>query len=166
MTIFHHTLLTREGRFLANGWTHPSSMTIFVDLFIRSVFRKVTTMTLEYHMTLNIIFSSVVVFGSGFAAVLSKSSSLVACESPSILRTWRSALCFPSDVVSNNYVNFQLPSACCLHCWIHLLQLKWALTTEASQRTQILPSSLHLFLCSWAEGFICETSLLTCCVKW
>jgi hypothetical protein len=28
-------LLTRESRVLANGWTRPSSMTIFVNLFIR-----------------------------------------------------------------------------------------------------------------------------------
>ena len=45
MTMFYHKLLTREGRVLANGWTHPSSMTIFVHLFIRSVILKVTTMT-------------------------------------------------------------------------------------------------------------------------
>ena len=57
MTIFHHKLLTREGRVLANGWTHPSSMTIFVHLFIRSVIRKVTTSDTKYHLTLNIIFS-------------------------------------------------------------------------------------------------------------
>ena len=42
MTIFHHKLLTREGRVTANGWTHPSSMTVFVHLFIRNVIQKVT----------------------------------------------------------------------------------------------------------------------------
>ena len=30
MTIFHHKLLIRKCRVLAHGWTHPSSMTIFV----------------------------------------------------------------------------------------------------------------------------------------
>ena len=34
IAIFHHKLLTREGMVWANGWTHPSSMTIFVHLFI------------------------------------------------------------------------------------------------------------------------------------
>ena len=42
MTTFHHKLLTREGMGLAKGWTHPSSMTVFVHLFIRSVIWKVT----------------------------------------------------------------------------------------------------------------------------
>ena len=40
--IFHPRLLTREGRVLGNGWTHPSSMTIFVHLFLRDVIRKST----------------------------------------------------------------------------------------------------------------------------
>jgi hypothetical protein len=44
-TIFHHKLLTREGGVLANGWTHPLPMTIFVHLFIISVIRKVTIVT-------------------------------------------------------------------------------------------------------------------------
>ena len=46
VTIFHHKLLTRGGRVLANGWTHPSSMTMFVVyLYIRSVIQKVTIVT-------------------------------------------------------------------------------------------------------------------------
>ena len=40
--IFHHKLLTKEGEVSANGWTHPSPMTIFVHLFISNVIRKVT----------------------------------------------------------------------------------------------------------------------------
>jgi hypothetical protein len=64
MTIPHHKLLTREGRAMANGGTHPSSMTVVVRLFIRNVIRKVTTVTLKYQMALNIILSSVVVSGS------------------------------------------------------------------------------------------------------
>ena len=42
MAIFHHKLLPRESRVLANGWPHPSPMRIFVHLFIRSVIWKVT----------------------------------------------------------------------------------------------------------------------------
>ena len=33
-------------------------MTIFVHLFIRSVIQTVTLVTLDYHMTINIIFSA------------------------------------------------------------------------------------------------------------
>ena len=47
MTIFHHELLTREGRVSTDGLTHPSSMTIFIKLFIRSVVQKVTIVTLN-----------------------------------------------------------------------------------------------------------------------
>ena len=47
LTIFHHKFMTREHRILANGWTHPSSMTIFVNLFIRNVIQKVTIVTLN-----------------------------------------------------------------------------------------------------------------------
>ena len=50
---FSHRFLAREGGILANRWTHPSSMTIFVCLFIRSVIQKVTI------VALNIIFSVV-----------------------------------------------------------------------------------------------------------
>ena len=50
MTIFHHKLLKREGRRLADGWSHPSSMTIFVHLFIS---KKALV------ATLNIMFSTV-----------------------------------------------------------------------------------------------------------
>ena len=59
LTIFCHKLLTREGRVLANGWTHSSSMTIFVHLFIRSVTQKVTIVNIEYHITRNIVSSAV-----------------------------------------------------------------------------------------------------------
>ena len=45
MTIFQHKLLTREGRVLADGRTHPPSMTTFVHLFKRSVSRRVTLVT-------------------------------------------------------------------------------------------------------------------------
>jgi hypothetical protein len=36
-------------RFLANGWPHPSSMTIFVHLFVRNVIQKITIDT-KYHV--------------------------------------------------------------------------------------------------------------------
>jgi hypothetical protein len=45
MTIFHHKLLTRKDRVLANGGTHPLSMAILVHLFIRSIIRKATIVT-------------------------------------------------------------------------------------------------------------------------
>ena len=45
MIVFHHKLSTREGKVLANGWTHPSSMNVSVQLFIRSVTQKVTIVT-------------------------------------------------------------------------------------------------------------------------
>ena len=45
MTIIHHDLLTREGSVLTNGWTHSSSMTVFVHLFMRSVIQKVPIVT-------------------------------------------------------------------------------------------------------------------------
>ena len=51
MTIFHHKLLTIEGRILANGSTHPSSMTVFVHLFIRIVIRKATIVILNTNDT-------------------------------------------------------------------------------------------------------------------
>ena len=59
MTIFYHKLLTREGRVLAKGWTHPSSMTIFVYLFLRCVISKSYWNDSKYHMTLNTILSVV-----------------------------------------------------------------------------------------------------------
>ena len=64
MTIFHHKLLTREGRVVANGWTHPSSMTMYLFTYsLRSVIQKVTINDIKYRMTLNNIFSVVVHFG-------------------------------------------------------------------------------------------------------
>jgi hypothetical protein len=59
MTIVYHKLLTREGRILANRWAHPSSMTIFVHLSIRSVSWKNYHSDIKYHITLNIIFGVV-----------------------------------------------------------------------------------------------------------
>ena len=60
MTIFHHKSVTSEGRVLANGWTHPSSMTIFVHLFIyKKCHLKSYHGDIKYHMTLNNIFSLV-----------------------------------------------------------------------------------------------------------
>jgi hypothetical protein len=56
MTIFHHKLLTTEGR---DGWTHLSSMTIFVLLFIRMCHPKNYLRDIKQHMTLNIIVSVV-----------------------------------------------------------------------------------------------------------
>jgi hypothetical protein len=48
MTIFHHKLLlTREGRDSTNGWIQPSSMTVFLHIFIRGVIRKVVIVTLN-----------------------------------------------------------------------------------------------------------------------
>ena len=47
MTILHHKMLTREGRVLANGWTHPSSMIVFVHLFIKNRIQKATIVTLN-----------------------------------------------------------------------------------------------------------------------
>ena len=47
VTIFHHKLVEKASRIMANGWTHPSSMTIFVYLFIRDVIRKVTIVILN-----------------------------------------------------------------------------------------------------------------------
>ena len=55
--IFHHKLLTREGRVLANGWTHPSSMTIFVQLIHKKCHPKRYHSGIIYHMRLNIIFN-------------------------------------------------------------------------------------------------------------
>ena len=59
MIIVHHKLPTREGRVLTTRWTHPSYMIVFVNLFIRSVIRKVCHSDIKYHMTL-IMISSVV----------------------------------------------------------------------------------------------------------
>ena len=51
MTIFHHKLLTREGRVLAYEYTHDSSfMTIYVHLLIQKV------IIVKCHLTLDIIF--------------------------------------------------------------------------------------------------------------
>jgi hypothetical protein len=45
--IFHHKLLTKEGRVLTNECTRPSSMTIFVHLFIISVIRTIAIVALN-----------------------------------------------------------------------------------------------------------------------
>ena len=39
-TMFHHKLLTREGRVLANGLTRPSSMTVFYELIHKKCYPK------------------------------------------------------------------------------------------------------------------------------
>ena len=57
--IFHHKLLTREGRVWANGWNYPSSMTIFVKLVQKKFHPKSDHKDIKYHMTLNIIFNVV-----------------------------------------------------------------------------------------------------------
>ena len=47
------------ARALANGRTHPSSMTIFAHLFKRSVSHpKSYHSDIKYHWTLNILFSA------------------------------------------------------------------------------------------------------------
>jgi hypothetical protein len=51
--------MTKEGRVLGNERSHPSFMTTFVHLFIKSVIRRVAIVTLNTHMTLNIMFSVV-----------------------------------------------------------------------------------------------------------
>ena len=55
MTTFHHKLLTIEGRVLANGWTHPSSMTIFVPLIHKKCHPKKYHSDIKYHTALTII---------------------------------------------------------------------------------------------------------------
>ena len=56
MTMFHYKLPTRGCRVLTDGRTHPSSMTIFVHLFIWSVIKSYHSDT-KYYMTMNIIFN-------------------------------------------------------------------------------------------------------------
>jgi hypothetical protein len=54
MTIFHDKLLTKESRVLANGWTHPSSMTVFINLFIYTKCHpKSYDSDIKHRMTLN-----------------------------------------------------------------------------------------------------------------
>jgi hypothetical protein len=52
-------LLIKEGRVLANGWTHPSTMTIFVHLIHKKCHPKSYHSDTNYHMTLDFIFSVV-----------------------------------------------------------------------------------------------------------
>ena len=57
MRIFHHKLLTRrEGRVLANGWTRPSSMTLFGQLIHKKYHPKSYHSGLKDHMTRGILF--------------------------------------------------------------------------------------------------------------
>ena len=49
--------------FLANGWTHQSSTTIFVHFFIASVIQKYHRSDIKHHATLSIIFTILTVFG-------------------------------------------------------------------------------------------------------
>ena len=62
MTIFYHKLLTRGGRVLTNGWTHPSPMIIFVNLFIRKCHPESYHSDKKYHMPLNNIVSVVLCY--------------------------------------------------------------------------------------------------------
>ena len=62
ISIIHDNISSQvAGRVLANGWTHLSSITVCVHVFIISVIPKFTIVTydIKYHMTLNIIFSVV-----------------------------------------------------------------------------------------------------------
>ena len=54
--------LTREGRVLANGCTHLSSMTIFVHFIYKKCHSKNYHSDTKYYMTLNIIFSALTQF--------------------------------------------------------------------------------------------------------
>jgi hypothetical protein len=47
MIIFHHKLLTREGRVWASWWTYPSFLTVFIHLFIRDVIENVIVVILN-----------------------------------------------------------------------------------------------------------------------
>ena len=65
---FHHPcqyfmtkMLTREGRILADGWTHSPFMAILVHFFLlRSVIKKSYHGDIRYHMALNLIFSALI----------------------------------------------------------------------------------------------------------
>ena len=45
ISIIHDNISSQKGRVLAYGWTCPSSMAVFVNLFIRKVIQKVTIVT-------------------------------------------------------------------------------------------------------------------------
>ena len=66
MTICHHKLIIGEGRVLANGWTHPSSMTILFLFSKNKNHMQSYRSDLKYHMTLIIIFWCTAVEGSLF----------------------------------------------------------------------------------------------------
>ena len=57
----HSQQTLTEGRILANGWTHLSSMTIFVPLFIRRVVKSYHS-DIKYHMKVNIKYSVALTF--------------------------------------------------------------------------------------------------------
>ena len=59
MTIFHHKLVIRQGRIMANGWIQPSPMTIFVHLIHKKCHPKSYHSDTNHHMTLDFIFSVV-----------------------------------------------------------------------------------------------------------
>ena len=62
MTIFHHKLVAREGRVLANGWTRPCSPIIHDNIcpLIHNKWHPESYHSgIKYHITLNIIFSVV-----------------------------------------------------------------------------------------------------------
>ena len=50
-TTIIHDKISSQGRVLANGWSHPSSMTKCVHLFIRSVIQKVTIATIYVRLS-------------------------------------------------------------------------------------------------------------------
>ena len=55
-TMFHHKLLTREGRVLANRWIHPSSRTVCSLIHKKCHMKSYhSDINIIWHMTLNII---------------------------------------------------------------------------------------------------------------
>ena len=57
MTIFHHKLLTREIRVLADEWIRPSSKKYICSLIQKISHPKSYHSGIKYHTTLNIIFN-------------------------------------------------------------------------------------------------------------
>ena len=107
--------------------------------------------SIKYQMALNIILSSVVVSRSSlcYCTYITSPHSWLVNHLPDT--ACGGVLSFPNDVESLDYLNFQLPSALLSSlpdpsCASQVSTY----TTEASQRMQILPSSLDLSLCSWA----------------
>ena len=55
-TTFEHKLLTKEGMVSANGWTHPSPMTIICSFLKKKRHLKCYHSDIKYHMILNNMF--------------------------------------------------------------------------------------------------------------